>query len=98
MNYTVQYHYRKTPVVVKGYDAVAAGLSQQPQIDHVGIARAYGLDGERVSRPGDLAGALERAVAAEKNGQAYVLDVLIDRRGGAADVNWHEKYVPKFSS
>jgi len=26
VNYTVQYHYRKTPVVVKGYDAVAAGL------------------------------------------------------------------------
>lgn len=87
---------------VKGRAAATGqyiGISlEDPQIDHVGIARAYGLDGERVSRPGDLAGALERAVAAEKNGQAYVLDVLIDRRGGAADVNWHEKYVPKFSS
>ncbi len=77
---------------------MAAGLSQQPQIDHVGIARAYGLDGERVSRPGDLAGVLKRAIAAEKNGKAYVPDVLIDRRGSGADANWHEKYVPKFSS
>jgi len=32
VNYTVQYYYRRTPVVVKGYDAVAAGVSYQPQI------------------------------------------------------------------
>jgi len=69
-----------------------------PQIDHVGIAKAYGLDGERVSRPEDLAAALGRAIAAEKNGKAYVLDVIIDRRGGGANADWHEKYVPEFSS
>jgi len=75
------------------------GISlDDPQIDHIGIARAYGIDGERVSKPGDLAGALERAVVAESNGQAYVLDVIIDRRGGGAEADWHEKYVPKFSS
>lgn len=75
------------------------GISlDDPQIDHVGIARAYGIEGERVGKPEDLAGALKRAVTAEKSGQAYVLDVIIDRRGGGADVNWHEKYVPKFSS
>ena len=69
-----------------------------PQIDHVGIAKAYGLDGERVSRPEDLAAALGRATAAEKNGRAYVLDVIIDRRGGGADADWQEKFVPSFSS
>jgi thiamine pyrophosphate-dependent acetolactate synthase large subunit-like protein len=75
------------------------GISlDDPQIDHVGIARAYGIDGERVSKRGDLAGALKRAVAAEKSGHAYVLDVIIDRRGGGAETNWHEKYVPQFSS
>ena len=75
------------------------GISlDDPQIDHVGIARAYGIDGERVSDPGDLANALKRAVAVEKKGKAYVLDVIIDRRGSGADSNWHEKYVPKFSS
>lgn len=75
------------------------GISlDDPQIDHVGIARAYGIEGERVSKPDELAGALKRAVAAENKGQAYVLDVVIDRRGGGADANWHEKYVPKFSS
>jgi benzoylformate decarboxylase len=75
------------------------GISlDDPQIDHVGIARAYGIDGERVSKPGDLAGALKRAVAAEKSGHAYVLDVIIDRRGGGAEADWHEKYVPQFGS
>ncbi len=53
-------------------------------------------DGERVERPGELKAALQRAVAAEKDGRAYVLDVLIDKRGGGADTNWHEKHVPAF--
>ena len=75
------------------------GISlDDPQIDHVGIARAYGLDGEKVTRPEDLSSALNRALAAEKSGKAYVLDVIIDRRGGGAESDWHEKHVPEFSS
>ena len=75
------------------------GISlDDPQIDHVGIARAYGHEGERVSRARDLGGALKRAVAAEQSGGVYVLDVLVDRRGGGADADWHEKHVPQFSS
>ena len=74
------------------------GISlDDPQIDHVGIARAYGLHGERVTSPGDLEAALRRAVAAEKDGRAYVLDVIVDRRGGGADSNWHEKHVPDYT-
>jgi len=69
-----------------------------PKIDHVGIAQAYGIDGERVDKAEQLAAALKRATAAERNGQAYVLDVVIDRRGGGADASWHEKYLPKFRS
>jgi len=67
-----------------------------PDIDHVGIARAYGLSGERVSRSEDLKAALARAVAAEKEGRGYVLDVLIDTHGGGAESNWHEKFVPGY--
>ncbi|TDJ32584.1 MAG: thiamine pyrophosphate-binding protein [Gammaproteobacteria bacterium] len=75
------------------------GISlDDPQIDHVGIARAYGHEGERVSRARDLGDALKRAVAAEQSGGVYVLDVLVDRRGGGADADWHEKHVPQFSS
>jgi benzoylformate decarboxylase len=75
------------------------GISlEDPQIDHVGIAKAYGHDGEQVSRADDLVGAFQRAKAAEKAGGVYVLDVLVDRRGGGADSDWHEKHVPQFSS
>lgn len=69
-----------------------------PLIDHVGIARAYGIEGERVTKADDLQASLGRARAAEKSGQAYVLDVIIDRRGGGADSDWHEKFVPQFGA
>lgn len=69
-----------------------------PDIDHVGIARSYGLDGERVTEANELAAALKRATEAEKNGKTYVLDVLIDKRGGGADSDWYEKHLPVFSS
>ncbi|HJV56557.1 MAG TPA: thiamine pyrophosphate-binding protein [Methylomirabilota bacterium] len=44
--------------------------------DFVALARACGADGIRVERPGDLAGALEHALAA---GAPFVLDVHVDR-------------------
>ena len=65
-----------------------------PDIDHIGIAKSYGLDGERVSKPGDLSAALKRAVKAEREGRAYVLDVLISKYGGGADSDWYEKHLP----
>jgi len=62
-----------------------------PDIDHVGMARAYGLDGERVTDPDALAAALKRATAAEREGRAYILDVIVDKRGPGADqAGWHE--------
>jgi benzoylformate decarboxylase len=75
------------------------GISlDDPKIDHVGIAKAYGHEGERVHRPEDLGAALKRAVTAEQNGSGYVLDVIVDRRGGGADADWHEKHVPPFNT
>ena len=44
--------------------------------DFVALARACGADGIRVERPGDLAGALEHALAAAA---PFVLDVHVDR-------------------
>ena len=44
--------------------------------DFVALARACGVDGIRVERAGDLAGALEHAVRA---GTPFVLDVHVDR-------------------
>ena len=62
-----------------------------PDINHVGIAQGYGIDGERVSDPAGLASAMRRAVAAEKQGKAYVLDVLVEKHGpGSEDSEWIE--------
>jgi acetolactate synthase I/II/III large subunit len=44
--------------------------------DFVALARACGVDGILVERPGDLAGALEHAI---KAGTPFVLDVHVDR-------------------
>lgn len=68
------------------------GISlDDPDIDHVGIARAYGHDGERVTDPDELPAALARAVAAERAGGTWVLDVVIAKRGpGAEAEDWHE--------
>ncbi len=44
--------------------------------DFVALARACGVDGIRVERPGDLAPALEHAIRA---GAPFVLDVRVDR-------------------
>ncbi len=63
-----------------------------PDIDHVGIARGYGVEGERVTAPDDLAGALRRALARVRGGHPYVLDVVVRRRFQGADVKWHEKF------
>lgn len=62
-----------------------------PVIDHIAIAKGYGADGERVTDPGDLHAALQRAVAAEKRGMTYVLDVAIDKIGPGADAEWVER-------
>lgn len=64
-----------------------------PRIDHIGIARAYGHDGERVDRPDALRAALQRGIRAEQRGQLYVIDVIIDRRGPGAEATWHETRV-----
>ncbi|MFQ5562536.1 MAG: thiamine pyrophosphate-binding protein [Parvularculaceae bacterium] len=61
-----------------------------PDIDHVAMARGYGHDGERVERPEDIASAFERARQAEKDGEVYVLDVIVARRGPGAESDWHE--------
>jgi acetolactate synthase-1/2/3 large subunit len=45
------------------------------EIDFVAVARSFGCEGIRVERPGDLAGALERAIAMNK---PVVVDVISD--------------------
>ena len=46
--------------------------------DFEALARAYGCFGERVSRTADFGAALERAAAANRNGQPALLELMID--------------------
>lgn len=63
-----------------------------PEIDHISIARGYGVAGERVAKPDLLNDALARALRTVRQGKPYVLDVMIARRFQGADVAWHEKF------
>jgi benzoylformate decarboxylase len=61
-----------------------------PRVDHIAIARGYGVDGERVEDPAKLAPALERCFKTAAAGRAYVVDVKIARRYGGADSTWFD--------
>lgn len=63
-----------------------------PEIDHIAIARGYGVHGERVSTPDQIGPALERARRANREGSPYLVDVSIARRFRGADSSWSEKF------
>jgi len=63
-----------------------------PDIDHVGIARSYGHNGERVIHGDDLPAALKRGLQAQAQGHSYLLDVHIARRGPGAQAHWKENF------
>jgi benzoylformate decarboxylase len=46
-----------------------------PEFGYVDIARGYGMEAQQISKPGDLAGALQTALS---SGKPYLLDVLVD--------------------
>jgi len=47
-----------------------------PEIDYVGLARSLGVQAERVEKPGDLRGVLEKMLTANA---PTLIDVAIDR-------------------
>lgn len=62
--------------------AMPAGLDfTDPPIDFVGLARAMGVDGERVTLPSRLRGALEHGIRADR---PYLVEVVVEQEYGAA--------------
>ena len=61
---------------------------QNPEIDYVKIAEGFGLEGERIEKPSDIAPSLKRASRA---GTPYVLDVIMDPR----DLPFKDQRVPE---
>jgi benzoylformate decarboxylase len=63
-----------------------------PEIDHVGIAAGYGVNGERIAHPKRLGAAIDRCLARVAAGEPYVLDVRIQPRFSGAESTWHREF------
>jgi thiamine pyrophosphate-dependent acetolactate synthase large subunit-like protein len=60
-----------------------------PEVDFVGIAKSFGIKGEAVSSPSDIAPAMKRATQATRDGRPYLIDAILAQRGPGAGGNWH---------
>ena len=61
-----------------------------PDISYVRMAETYGLEGERVDKPGDLAAALKRCRHAMHEGRPYLVDVRIGTWDAGSDSDWFD--------
>jgi thiamine pyrophosphate-dependent acetolactate synthase large subunit-like protein len=61
-----------------------------PDIDYVSMSASYGIEGERVSDPRKLAGALKRCRRAMHEGRPYVVDVIIARRFEGKESDYYD--------
>lgn len=84
-------------ILMKGGRSREAGKDMicylgSPDVEFTKLASAYGIRGERVTNPGELKPAIERAIAETRAGRPYLLDVTVARTGLAADSNWYPRY------
>jgi benzoylformate decarboxylase len=63
-----------------------------PSIDHISIAKGYGVEAERVDDPAKLTASLDRCFKAVASGRPYVVDVRIARRYGGAESTWFDSF------
>ncbi len=63
-----------------------------PEIQYTKLAEAHGMAAEKVTDPNDLTAALQRAIKSTRDGEPYLLDVVIARRGVGADSTWYPQY------
>ncbi|MFC1563553.1 thiamine pyrophosphate-binding protein [candidate division KSB1 bacterium] len=63
-----------------------------PDIDFVKLAESQGVEGEKVTSPGDIEQALKRGIRKTRDGKPYLIDVLVSRVGGGADSTWFQKF------
>lgn len=67
-------------------------MLDNPRIDFVGLAKAEGCGGIRVTRPSDLRPALKRGIEATRSGTPFLIDVEVSRTGAGADSTWFQKF------
>ena len=73
--YTYEYEYAVNLAYANEGNAQVGG------IDNVRLAQAFGCYAERVTKPGDIRPAFERAVA---SGRPAVIDIIVERQTDAA--------------
>ena len=60
-----------------------------PDTDFTGLAKSFGIKGERASRPSELKDAMKRAVNVTRDGRPYLIDAIIAQQGLGANTNSH---------
>jgi len=60
-----------------------------PEVDFVGLAKSFAIDGVRVDKPGKLGKAIARARDVTSEGGPFLIDARIMQLGVAANQNWH---------
>jgi benzoylformate decarboxylase len=60
-----------------------------PDVDFAKVAEGFGVKGEKVRDPKDLAAAIQRGIKVMRDGRPYMLDVEAGSEGIMADSKWH---------
>ena len=63
-----------------------------PDIDFIHLAAGFGVSGEKVVAPGQIAPAWKRAVEATRNGKPYVIEAEVLRSGKWTENPWYPKF------
>lgn len=63
-----------------------------PEIDFVRLAASQGVRGERATNSSELAAALRFGMKTTRDGNPYVIEVVIARYGGGAESTWHGSF------
>jgi benzoylformate decarboxylase len=84
------YHAYKGRMAVSGH--YAGMYLGDPDIDFVRLAESQGVKGERVAKGTELDAALKRGMKATRDGNPYLIEVVISRFGGGAESTWHGSF------
>jgi len=63
-----------------------------PDIDFVKLAESQGVKGEKVTSPNEIEAAIKRGIQSTRDGNPYLIDVLVARTGNGADSTWYQKF------
>jgi len=69
-----------------------SGWLGNPNVNFVGLANSFEIAGERAETPAEFRKALQRATAATREGQPYLIDAMImqvDRKGQPTEQEWY---------